>query len=234
MSLTLEETGDNVEKNTEADTPIASNFTIVPDGDNGTFYAVISADELAELRTAQMATATGKQRSPSTRATSLNGDGEDQSVSTTFTYEEQDTSLNGGEDFQAPKGNSTVSGKTNLAPGTELSVVADSNIFYIPQDVTVSDDGTFSAKYNFDRDDVDNGTEFSVYVSDDEDNTKIGGVVNADMNDTTTHHDVVHDDHDDVLDGHDHDVFDGHDDVHDVLVRDDDDVLDLDLDLVER
>ncbi|KZN24870.1 chromosome segregation ATPase [Haladaptatus sp. R4] len=185
MSLTLEETGDNVEKNTEADTLSASDFTIVPDGDNGTFYAVISADELAD---ADGADGYGDWKATFTVDENyvLNGDDEDQSVSTTFTYEEQDTSLNGGEDFQAPKGNSTVSGKTNLAPGTELSVVADSNIFYIPQDVTVNDDGTFSAKYNFDRDDVDNGTEFSVYVSSDEDNTKIGGVVNADMNDGTT------------------------------------------------
>ncbi|MGA9402395.1 BGTF surface domain-containing protein [Haladaptatus sp.] len=184
MSLKIVETGDNVEKNTNADTVPSGKYDIITDGVNGTFYVVMDANELQNVDGADgygdwKATFTVK------KSYALN-DGEDQSVSTTFTYEEQDTSLNGGEDFQAPKGNSTVSGKTNLAPGTELSVVADSNIFYIPQDVTVSDDGTFSAKYNFDRDDVDNGTEFSVYVSDDEDNTKIGGVVNADMNDTTT------------------------------------------------
>jgi PGF-CTERM protein len=179
MELTVKETGSNAEANREATTLNATDFTIEKDGQNETFYAVIPVDDLVSAD--EEGDGIGDWKATFSISKDYKLVDEDQSVSTSFTVEEAEISVNGGNDLPVPQGEYNVSGETNLAPGTELTLVANSpGVFYSNNDVTVNSDGTFQAAFDFSE--YDNATEFDVQVSV-YDNSKVDGVVNADMDD---------------------------------------------------
>ncbi|SFQ10825.1 PGF-CTERM protein [Halolamina pelagica] len=76
-----------------------------------------------------------------------------QSVSTTFTVESMSTMFDSEPVQVAAADGQTVTGQTNLAPGTELTVRVRSQDtqpgFYDTQTVTVGADGTFTATFDF-------------------------------------------------------------------------------------
>ncbi|MFC7044581.1 BGTF surface domain-containing protein [Halobacteriaceae archaeon GCM10025711] len=93
-------------------------------------------------------------------------DDEDESVSTRVVVAADRVTLNNGHDIDIPPWESqfTVTGSTNLAPGTSLSVRARSTspAFLKQQSATVGTDGTFEA--TLDVSDVERGVSFSVFA----------------------------------------------------------------------
>ncbi|WP_227376398.1 DUF7827 domain-containing protein [Haladaptatus halobius] len=185
FTLTVTETGDNKESNTNADSLKLSDndFSIIKDGKNNTFYAVIDTDD---LNTADgEGDGLGEWNAKFTVKEEYELASDDQSVSTTFTVEQEEVDLNGGNDMTVPQGEDNISGETNLAPGTDLTLIAQSTgIFYKNADATVSEDGTFSGSFDFSE--YDNATEFDVFVQGMKSDTQISGVVDQNAGQTTT------------------------------------------------
>ncbi|WP_327051703.1 DUF7827 domain-containing protein [Halomicrococcus gelatinilyticus] len=189
MTLTIAESGSNVEANTKADVTTPVNFSMMKDADNGSFYAIVDTQELNDTE--------GKALGEFNATFDLNGDyalasDGNETVSTTFTTEAAEMSLNNGDEKAFPQGEGTITGETNLAPGTEINVrAASSGKFRKNSKVTVGSDGMFEAA--FDLGNYDNGTTFEAYVSSPdgfESDSKISGAIDSSVqdepDDTTT------------------------------------------------
>ncbi|MDZ7747307.1 MAG: BGTF surface domain-containing protein [Halobacteriales archaeon] len=100
--------------------------------------------------------------------TALVAGDEDETVTASFTVEERMAELNGGNDItvEAVSGQ-TISGTTNVAPGTEINIRARASgnnpFLKTANGVTVADDGTFSGTFDFS--DVAQNTTFTVTAS---------------------------------------------------------------------
>lgn len=180
LTLTFTESGDNVERNTDADSFNASEVSIIKDGENKTFYAVVSASKVAGKDSS--GDGLGEWKAAFTVSEDYAVASDTEEVSTSFTVEEKQIELNDGESVSV-SGEDTISGTTNLAPGTELNVVAQSEgVFYKNVPVTVQQDGTFSATFDFS--DYEEGTEFDVRVQNE--GVSVKGAVKAQQTTTTT------------------------------------------------
>ncbi|WP_458206415.1 BGTF surface domain-containing protein [Haladaptatus sp. NG-SE-30] len=193
LSLSIKEV--NPEPNTEVNSlnSNSAGVKVFADGKNNTLYAVIdtSAVDFAEQSDADEDfygdwKATFHVSDASSGGYAVTPD-DDQYASTTFTVEQPSFELNDGNDLKvANSDNQTVTGMTNLAPGTSVNLRArSSGVFFKNQDVTVSEDGSFTGTFDFSG--YENGTEFGVTASaTGVDSVSVDGVLNANLQETTT------------------------------------------------
>ncbi len=145
--------------------------TLYTDEDNNTFFVVIDTRAFSELEDGQNyeASFTVGDEDETTSPNPYVDDEEEESVSTDFSLDDPDgefDNLQNGDLTVAKSSSSMVSGTTNVAPGTELTIrLRSSNSdspFLKSQTVDVQADGTFSAE--FDMSDVATGAEFTATI----------------------------------------------------------------------
>ncbi|MFC4449585.1 BGTF surface domain-containing protein [Halorussus aquaticus] len=135
--------------------------TLFQDAKNNTFYAAINTNSEAlvngnkKLPTGEW-NATFKVTPEFHKLVKNN-----ETVSTTFTVEEPSATINGGNDVVVPQGEVNITGTTNLAPGTELTVQSKAGGNFLKSATAeVGQSGNFSAPFDFSN--ANNGTEFTV------------------------------------------------------------------------
>jgi PGF-CTERM protein len=153
LSATIEQT--NPDPNTGATTLAVD--SVVTDAENNTFFMVVdlSNAEAGDNYEATFTVGEGNKLVASSDAA--------ESVSTEFSVTERTVSFdtNDGDTYVVSQGETEVTGTSTLAPGTEFQVTARSSAANLlkNQMVTVQDDGTWNATFDFS--DVDDETEFS-------------------------------------------------------------------------
>ncbi|WP_458189281.1 BGTF surface domain-containing protein [Haladaptatus sp. NG-WS-4] len=185
LSFTVKE--DNPEPNTDADSFDSTNtgVSMIDDGANNSLYFVIETDAIVGVDEEDM-------QGDWTATFSVDKNynvsvDKKESVSSSFTVEERTLDLNDGNNLEvAPSDNQSISGTTNLAPGSSVTLQArSSGVFFKNQEVTVSEDGSYSAMFDFSE--YDNGNEFSVTATaSGADAVSVDGVLNQDANQQTT------------------------------------------------
>jgi PGF-CTERM protein len=156
VNVTIDETNPGPNQNPERIN--ASEVDLVTDAENNTLFLLvdtsasgIDADEEYE---ATFEVNSNNKLGPSD---------EPETVSTTFSVTDRTVSFdtNDGDTYVVSQGETEVTGTSTLAPGTEFQVTARSSAANLlkNQIVTVQDDGTWSATFDFS--DVDDETEFS-------------------------------------------------------------------------
>jgi surface glycoprotein (TIGR04207 family) len=185
LSLTVKE--DNPEPNTEADTFSTDNdgVSVIDDGANKSLYVVIETDNLDNVDEENLMgdwTATFKV----TDDYAVTPD-DTESISTSFTVEKPTLELNDGNDLTvAPSDNQSISGTTNLAPGSSVNLqVRSSGVFFKNEDIKVKDDGLFSTMFDFSE--YGNGTVFSATATaTGADSVSVDGTLNQNSDEPTT------------------------------------------------
>lgn len=156
VNVTIDETNPGPNQNPERIN--ASEVDLVTDAENNTLFLLvdtsasgIDADEEYE---ATFEVNSNNKLGPSD---------EPETVSTTFSVTDRTVSFdtNDGDTYVVSQGETEVTGTSTLAPGTEFQVTARSSAANLlkNQIVTVQDDGTWSATFDFS--DVDDETEFT-------------------------------------------------------------------------
>ncbi|WP_254829740.1 DUF7282 domain-containing protein [Haloglomus salinum] len=181
VSLALQEEGPNA----DADSLNIGGATVYPDQDNDTMYIVFDSREInledGETYNASFAVPEDNFYVDDDDS----GEDEAEVVSDTFEYEEReltfDTNEQGIITVEAAEGQ-TITGTTNLAPNTEITVRARASgegAFLKTADVDVLADGTFNATLDFS--DVPSNTSFTATVPGQglEDNAETPGQVGS-------------------------------------------------------
>ncbi|WP_332898724.1 DUF7282 domain-containing protein [Haladaptatus sp. CMSO5] len=182
LELKLEQTNEKANQNPvtldadDLDSAGANAAQLYTDEDNNTFFVVIDTGAFSQMKDGQNYEASfslaGENSDLADDLGNFNEyveDEEEESVSTEFSVEDADAefdNLQNGDLTVAKSSSSMVSGTTNVAPGTELTVrLRSSNSdspFLKSQTVDVQADGTFSAE--FDMSDVATGAEFTASI----------------------------------------------------------------------
>ena len=184
LQLVFTEANPGMNQNADTFTGSDDGVSILQDPENNTFFALVDTSSVSGS-----ALDTGSWNATFTVTPEFhNLVDENESVSTTFTVEEPSAEINGGNDVTVPQGQANISGTTNLAPGTELTVQARAGgRFLKTSTVEVGQDGNFTAPFDFS--DASNGTEFTVSLRDTGgvtvDYDEIGGVVSTNAQTTT-------------------------------------------------
>jgi PGF-CTERM protein/surface glycoprotein (TIGR04207 family) len=141
----------------EVNVTASANNMMFVEGD-GAYYIVANTDNLVLEDTSKDIVAGDEFRATFTvaddRLLRSSDAAAHESVNATFTVEEATTELDADPVEVAAASNQTITGTTNLAPGTELTVRVRSSSdvtpgFYDTDTVTVQADGTFSAEFDF-------------------------------------------------------------------------------------
>jgi len=176
VNITEENPGANAAP--EYVTSDSSNVEVIPDAENNTVYVLVDTGSVEGTNFENAGLSTGDWNATFYAIGSEDVDGDQEnkvayddanyklvgqsseSVSTTFTVEQTDVEINGGDDIRVPQGEVNISGTTNLAPGTSLTLeTRSSGNFLKTESVEVGSDGTFETAFDFS--DISNGTEFT-------------------------------------------------------------------------
>ncbi len=177
LDLTVEQ--ENPSANREAKTLAPSNVDYVVDDENNNLFLIIDTSDSNLERDGEtgLAFESGDQFNV-TLDVGQGTDGADSelpedSVSSTFEVVDRDASLNNVNDDDVVEvvasENSSVEGESSIAPGSEIRVRAQSesgasNTFVETQTVTVGQNGTFNASFDFS--DLEQGTNFTLTLND--------------------------------------------------------------------
>jgi surface glycoprotein (TIGR04207 family)/PGF-CTERM protein len=142
------------------------NTTVIPDPANNTYYVIVDTGEVGDDQIRTTASDYDIDFTLDAGNTSADFLSEDETVNTSVTFTSQEISLTTVNATASDSG--TVSGTTNVAPGTEIRVQVQSTEgttprFVSTKRVVVQSDGTFSASFDF----TDNaaGDEYDVTAS---------------------------------------------------------------------
>jgi len=156
VGVTLRETSEGV--NQEPESYTISDAEAYTDDDNETLYVVFDPDNY------DIETGTDYRLNFTVPENNAYVGGEDdvERTSQTFTLADRSATFETNDDGIVQveaDGGQTISGTTNVAPGTELSVRAKASTFLKTQSTTVQDDGSFSAEFDFSN--VEENTSFT-------------------------------------------------------------------------
>ncbi|WP_101296412.1 BGTF surface domain-containing protein [Halegenticoccus soli] len=195
VSVTIEQT--NPAKNREAKVYQNENLEIITDDERNLLFFVIELDGNVLDRNGAVGFEDGDRYEVNF---TVLGDGklaeEDETVKTSFTVDDRSVSLDLNDDDKVEveaSENATISGDTNVAPGTDITFRLQSesgadNPFFMTETMNVTQDGSFEGTFDFSE--VEAGAYFSVAVSATPDlsgETSFDGVVvEAQPDETTT------------------------------------------------
>lgn len=152
----------NPEMNTNAEKLDVSKATLYRDAENGQVFLVFDTSDYSALEDGSEFDATFHvdERNPY-----IESEDAAESATTSLTFEERNVELNTNEEnvIEAEKAeDEVISGTSNVAPGTELSVRVRGSNYIQTSPATVSEDGSFEASFNFTVSDV--GDSFTAEV----------------------------------------------------------------------
>ncbi|WP_117591961.1 BGTF surface domain-containing protein [Haloprofundus halophilus] len=172
LTLTVEEM--NPGANREAASTELTAENVVLDDENNNLFVVVDTDseELERPNGDTVAFDSGKEFNVSMTASGDLVEDDDVTVGSTFEVVDREASLETNDDDVvevAASENGSVEGESSIAPGSEIRVRAQSesgatNTFVETQTVTVSQNGTFNASFDFA--DLEAGTNFTLSLND--------------------------------------------------------------------
>ncbi|MBB6645029.1 DUF7827 domain-containing protein [Halobellus ruber] len=181
INLTIEEASPGANQDASAlNLSYGDNVTVIADGPNDTYFVVVDTGEVDFDAPRDEALPSDEDTELETNFTVLQDDAgfdftpdeefeDDENAETLveFTAEEPEASVDEPYNVSQASGQ-TVSGTTNIAPGTELTLRVSSQSGVSPSFLktaspTVQSDGTFSATFDFSQQNV--GDEYDIVVS---------------------------------------------------------------------